>query len=130
MARRQIAPVITFLGVAVVTLAVATCSLDSVIGDTLEMLELPTPVSDLGAVIGDGEVMLLWRDPSNVDFDRIEITWEPDGATVQSIPPGTERLSVGGLTNGTAYTFTVVTVTPDEERSIPVTYTATPTAGS
>jgi formylglycine-generating enzyme required for sulfatase activity len=91
-------------------------------------LNAPGEVTSLVATPSDGEIALSWNDPSDSDLDDVEITWEPDGAAAQSVAPGTGSYTATGLSNGTAYTFTVVTVDATGNVSAGVEVTATPQA--
>ena len=83
-------------------------------------------VSNLQTAVGDGEVTLTWDDPPDPDLDHVEITWTPDGGTAETVAAGDETYTASGLTNGTAYTFTVVAVAADDTTSTGKTITATP----
>jgi hypothetical protein len=62
------------------------------------------------------------------DFARVEITWTPGGTTAVEVPRGTTTQEITGLTNGTAYTFTVKSVDNTGNKSTGETVTATPAA--
>jgi hypothetical protein len=70
----------------------------------------PVDVSSLNGTPGDGQVTLTWTNPADADLDHVEITWTPDGISPVSVPKGTLTKTITGLTNGTAYTFTVKAV--------------------
>ena len=84
-------------------------------------------VSNLGAAVGDAEVELTWNDPADSDLAEIRVTQDPDGGIAQVVSPGTEQLTLTGLTNGTTYTFTLVASNTAGDISGEVTVTATPT---
>ncbi|MCP4717772.1 MAG: DUF5123 domain-containing protein [Deltaproteobacteria bacterium] len=86
-------------------------------------------VSSLQAAAGDGLLTLTWIDPDMSDLDHIEITWTPDAPTEpQVFDAGIQQATIEDLTNGTAYIFSVKTVTTDGTASDGRTLTATPTA--
>jgi titin len=73
----------------------------------------PADVTSLDGTPGNAEVTLTWMDPADGDLDHIEITFSPAvGSITQpiSIANGTQTTTISGLTNKTAYTFTVNTV--------------------
>jgi predicted phage tail protein len=73
----------------------------------------PGAVGSLTGTPGSGEVSLFWTDPTDADLDHIEITFSPAAAgLIQpiTVAKGTGTRIVTGLTNGTAYTFTVKAV--------------------
>ena len=76
----------------------------------------PAEVTALNAVAGDGKVSLSWTNPADEDLYQVEITASPAAGTLSyavylSAKKG-ENMSftAAGLTNGTAYTFTVKTI--------------------
>ncbi|GHV90863.1 hypothetical protein AGMMS50268_13660 [Spirochaetia bacterium] len=95
----------------------------------------PAPTAQWAAADpGDELVTLTWTEPADSGFDHVEITWTPaDGTPVtpQTPPRGTgQPLTISGLTNGTAYTFTLKTVYTDGTISAGTSIVATPTDGS
>jgi hypothetical protein len=89
----------------------------------------PGKVSGLETVRGNGEVRLAWSDPADGDLDHIEITFSPGAAGVTqpiSVLKGTETRTITGLTNGTAYSFTVQAVDASGNKSGGETKTETP----
>ncbi len=70
--------------------------------------ELPTLVRNAQAVIGDGAAIVKWDPPANLRTAQVS------AYTVKNLKTGTEKSSatspivMGGLKNGTAYTFSVV----------------------
>ena len=90
----------------------------------------PGEVSALVASSANGQIVLSWTDPTDGDFDHVEITWSPGGATVQTIASGVQSYTATGLTNGTLYTFTVKTVdsTGNVSTGTIITYTPRPVA--
>lgn len=69
----------------------------------------PAEVTGAVATAGNGLVTLSWADPSDDDFNKVEITCVP-GNTVTEVGKGGEVAVITGLTNGTEYNFTIRTV--------------------
>ena len=84
------------------------------------------------AEAGSESVTISWGDPvaENTNTLHIEISWSPGSETPEEVDLGQERFTVTGLQNGTEYTFTIVMVDNDGDRSEPVTVRATPSAPS
>jgi formylglycine-generating enzyme required for sulfatase activity len=75
---------------------------------------------------GDGEVTITWTDPTDVDLDHIEITWDHGGTSPVSVTKGTGTKTITGLTAGTAYTFTVKALDTAGNKSGGATASASP----
>jgi hypothetical protein len=88
----------------------------------------PAEVSGLNGTPGDRTVTLSWTDPTDADLDHIEITWTGGSATAEKSAADDQANSkaITGLTNGTAYTFTVKTVDSSGNKSQGETASATP----
>ncbi|GHV90757.1 hypothetical protein AGMMS50268_12600 [Spirochaetia bacterium] len=71
----------------------------------------PAPITNLVAENGFRLVDLTWTEPADSEFAGMEITWTPDDGTPvtpQTVLKGAAQpVTISGLTNGTAYTFTV-----------------------
>jgi uncharacterized repeat protein (TIGR02543 family) len=91
---------------------------------------IPAAVSGLGGSSGDRAASLTWTDPAGTDLASIEITWSPGGTSPQTVAGGTQTYTAIGLTNGTAYVFTVVVVDAAGGRSAGAAITLTPTAAA
>ena len=76
----------------------------------------PAEVTDLTAQAGSGKISLSWKNPGDDDLYQVEITAHPaHGSLKNAIYLAAEKGKNGsytaeGLTNGTAYTFTVKTI--------------------
>jgi hypothetical protein len=92
----------------------------------------PANVAGLSGISGDGTVTLSWTDPADDDLDHIEITWTGGNVTVAKSAAGnrTNSTTITGLTNGTAYVFTVIAVDSSGNDSQGETATVTPTGGT
>ncbi len=90
----------------------------------------PGEVDNLGATAGDRQVLLTWAEPNDGDFSHVEITWDPDGSTVQVVQAGSTQYTAVNLANDTQYTFLVKTVDTTGNTSTGVSISATPTAGT
>lgn len=69
----------------------------------------PAEVTNVSATPGNGLVTLRWTDPSDNDFNKVEISCQP-GNIITEIGKGGETAVISGLTNGTEYIFTLKTV--------------------
>ncbi len=69
----------------------------------------PAEVTDAVATAGNGQVTLSWEDPSDDDFNKVEITTLP-GNTVTEVGKGGETAVISDLANGAEYTFTIRTM--------------------
>jgi hypothetical protein len=88
----------------------------------------PGQVTVTGVTEDNGQVTVEWTDPGDADFDHVEITWTPAGTGTNSVAGGTETFTASGLTNGTAYTFSIVSVDDANNKSAAVIVKVTPDA--
>ncbi len=90
----------------------------------------PEPVSNIHAIPLDKRVVFRWDDPdrsSDLTLDHVEITWSPNApAEPVVVPLGAIVRAADGLTNGTAYTFSITAVDHTGNRSSEETITVTP----
>lgn len=93
---------------------------------TVNDATIPDEVTFLTAATGDGQITLSWTDPTDTDFDHVEITWSPGGTAIQYVPKDVETYTVAGLYNGAGYTFTVKTVDVYENKSADEVVAGTP----
>ena len=102
-------------------------------GATLELnpvaaATLPSPVTDLSAEYRStgtsAGITLSWTAPEGM-FTGVDVSWTPGGTGPINVSSGvtTYNLPTSALTAGTEYTFTLVTVDSDSNRSAPVTVT-------
>ena len=76
----------------------------------------PAEVTELKAVAGNGKISLSWVNPADADLHQVEISATPAAGTLaNSVYLFAEKgkamsFTVEGLSNGTAYTFTVKTI--------------------
>ena len=83
----------------------------------------PAEVTNLQAVAGDGKISLSWTNPGDADLYQVEITASSAAGSLASpvylsAEKGkTMSYSATGLTNGTAYTFTVKTIDKSRNKS-------------
>jgi len=85
----------------------------------------PGAVANLSSIAENAQVSLSWDNPSDSDFDHVEITY--NGGSMNS---SSENATITGLTNGTSYTFTVIAYDTSGNGSSGETTNATPTGGS
>ena len=86
----------------------------------------PSNVINLSAIPGDGSVTLGWEEPSDADFEGVEISYNDTELKIVIVPKGTTIKEITGLTNGTTYTFTVKSVDTRGNKSSGVQVSATP----
>ncbi|GHT89733.1 hypothetical protein FACS1894137_19090 [Spirochaetia bacterium] len=82
----------------------------------------PAELGGLNAAAGDKQIVLTWTDPADSDFAKAVIAYGTESLTVAK---GTQTAVITGLTNGTAYTFTVKTVDTAGNSSAGISKTAT-----
>lgn len=80
----------------------------------------PAEVSNLNGISGDGQIILNWTDPTDEDFDLVEITYAT-GENLLQVRKGEQTVIVGNLINGTPYTFTLRTVDTNGNKSDGIT---------
>ena len=87
----------------------------------------PAEVTELKGVAGNGKVSLSWKNPGDADLYQVEITASPAvGSLTNPVYLSAEKgkamiFTAEGLTNGTAYTFTVKTIDKSLNKSKGVT---------
>jgi hypothetical protein len=86
----------------------------------------PGDVSGLLATVGYYQVELNWTDPGDDDFDHVEITWTPGGASAQTLTQGVGTYTATNLTGGTLYSFLLKTSDSTGNVSTGVTTNETP----
>ena len=69
----------------------------------------PSAVTALNAIVGDGQVTLNWTDPTEDDFDHVEITCSRSEEKI-FVEKGIQTALITGLINGEEYTFSLTTV--------------------
>lgn len=84
----------------------------------------PGPVSNLAAVAGNGQVTLSWNNPSDADFDHVQINY---GST--TVTTSAESRTITGLSNGTTYSFSLVAFDASGNGSSAQSVNATPSGG-
>jgi uncharacterized repeat protein (TIGR02543 family) len=121
---------------ATVTVSSATytsISANFTVSFTVNDITLPANVTSLSGTPGNGQVTLTWIDPADADLDRVEITFVPVVGGISqpiSVNKGTLTKTITGLTNGTAYTFTVKAVDTAGNKSGGVSSAVMPLAPS
>jgi chitin-binding protein len=88
-----------------------------------------TPVNPTGltGTVGEGSVGLNWVDDTNIDIASVEVSMSPNVGGPFTVAKGVQAKTITGLTDGTAYTFTVKTVDGAGNKSTGATITQTPT---
>lgn len=87
----------------------------------------PLPVSEAVGIGGEGGVLLRWTDPSCADLHKIRVTGL---SGIVEVDKGVEQVWVGGLVNGSVYTFTLVAMDTSDNQSDAVQVEAVPEAGA
>ena len=95
---------------------------------------LPTPPRNVSATLAKGSAVVNWESPENANgapIDNYKVTAEPGGASCDS--QGALSCVIGGLSNGSVYTFTVIAfnrvgASPPSAASPPAKLVAVPTA--
>lgn len=91
----------------------------------------PAEVTNLQATSAVNSVTLTWVDPTDADYDHVEITFIPTVTGITqpvTVAKGTITKKISGLINSVAYTFTVKTVDKSGNKSTGTTRQATPIA--
>ncbi len=99
----------------------------------------PSNVTNLASAAKDGRILLTWTDAADTDVYGYEVSYSGTNAINRvalpvldsksmMAPKGAGGCYVGGLTNGTEYTFTVKTVDTSGNKSEGVTEKGTPVA--
>ncbi len=83
-------------------------------------------ISNLTASPGDKNVLLNWTEPSDSSFNHVELSYIPGNDSTRTIPGGTTNILVTNLTNDTEYTFTLIAVYANDEKTNGVSISATP----
>lgn len=81
----------------------------------------PGPVGNLSATKGDAQITLSWDNPSDSDFDHVEISYSNT-----SLITTASSYVIEGLTNGNSYDFELVAVDNAGNRSFSRSISATP----
>lgn len=93
----------------------------------------PGKVENLSGNSGNGSVLLSWKNPSDTDFYKVEIIFTPavqeitQPIIVQGTPGSTSSKLIEGLSNGINYTFTLVAVDKENNKSQGVSISVKPT---
>jgi hypothetical protein len=89
----------------------------------------PDEITYPNANSGDKEIVLLWKDPANTDFNHVEITHnQTGGIAIVSVEKGIETYAYDNLTNDVEYIFTVKTVDANGNKSNGITVACVPSA--
>ena len=80
----------------------------------------PANVTSLTVTATDGNAVLTWKNPSDADFDGVQVSMNPAEGTLLNpviLGKNVTSLNVGGLTIGKEYTFTVKTIDTSNNKS-------------
>ncbi|MFC1771606.1 fibronectin type III domain-containing protein [Candidatus Margulisiibacteriota bacterium] len=113
--------------ITIIALSITSCSaLQKALngnGDTTS----PSEVTNLIQTPKDKAITLSWTNPTESDFNHVEITyvWL---STTTSVPKGTNYKNITNLTNDQTYNFVVKTVDNNNNKSSGLSISSTPTA--
>ncbi|GHU15799.1 hypothetical protein FACS1894163_03840 [Spirochaetia bacterium] len=111
----------------IAVLALVGCNLEPPAALETTATETATAeVSNLQATPGNAQVTLTWTAPTNTNIANVVITYT-NGTAPVVVEKGILTKTITGLTNGSAYTFTVKTEDTTGKTSTGKTVTATPT---
>ena len=109
-----------FLMLGLLLIFLITCQKEtSEVPDTIP----PAEVTNLAAIAESGMITLTWTDPSDADFQKVEIAYLSNTIEVNK---DVQTKEITGLTNGTSYTFTVKTVDDSGNKTNGVQITGMP----
>ena len=80
----------------------------------------PANVTKLTVTAADGNAVLTWKNPTDADFDGVQVSMNPAEGTLLNpviLGKNVTSLNVGGLTIGKEYTFTVKTIDTSNNKS-------------
>jgi hypothetical protein len=80
----------------------------------------PAEVAWLTATVSGKRVRLSWTDPTDADFDHVEISYSANSGTIRTLPlvaKTKQQETIGPLSYGTIYAFTVKTVDTSGNKS-------------
>ena len=80
----------------------------------------PANVTKLTVTAADGNAVLTWKNPTDTDFDGVQVAMSPAEGTLLNpviLGKNVTSLNVGGLTIGKEYTFTVKTIDTSNNKS-------------
>ena len=84
----------------------------------------PSEVTGVSVIEGHEKLTLSWKEPSNVDFDKVIISY--DGNKTMELKKGVSSKVITGLVNGKEYTFTIRTVDINGNKSKGITIKGKP----
>jgi hypothetical protein len=84
----------------------------------------PSEVSNLKATTDEGKSTLTWTDPTDADFQKVEISYLTN--TIEVLK-GVQAKEIVGLINGTLYNFSVKTIDKNGNKSNGLQVSAVPT---
>jgi hypothetical protein len=87
----------------------------------------PNEISNLSAIIGDNLIELTWLNPTDKDFNHVEITYVSNvHDDYISVEKASHSKIITELENSIEYTFTIKTVDNDENKSKGIIIKKTP----
>ncbi len=69
----------------------------------------PAEITELSSIPADGQITLRWIDPTDADFEYVEITFI-SGDSAMNVEQGVQVATITHLTNGASYVFALRTV--------------------
>jgi hypothetical protein len=108
-------------GVRLFFVPMVTSTLIQAVTDTTA----PAEVTGANAAAGNGQITITWTDPTNSDFDHIEISGT--GIETQIVNKGTQSATIMGLANSNVYNITLKTVDENCNVSTGISVSGMPT---
>ena len=121
--KKQFSWIVLFIAISLIS-CIFGCKEPEIETDT----KAPANVTSLTVTATDGNAVLTWKNPSDADFDGVQVSMSPAEGTLKnaiSLEKDVTSFEVIGLENGKEYTFTVKTFDKSLNYSEGVTAKAT-----
>ena len=121
--KKQFSWIVLFIAISLIS-CIFGCKEPEIETDT----KAPANVTKLTVTAADGNAVLTWKNPTDADFDGVQVSMSPAEGTLLNpviLGKNVTSLNVGGLTSGKEYTFTVKTIDTSNNKSSGVSAKAT-----
>lgn len=121
--KKQFSWIVLFIAISLIS-CIFGCKEPAIETDT----KAPANVTSLTVTAADGNAVLTWKNPTDADFDGVQVSMSPAEGTLKnaiSLEKDVTSFEVIGLENGKEYTFTVKTFDKSLNYSESVTAKAT-----